>query len=359
MKITLDCGIWGIQSYGGISNYWNRLFTYLSSESRDDFQVIAPRKLLYRGISDDCIRQSKYIKEALPSQISRYLPVYIPNFREGDVFHTPYYRLPLLGQGKYIVSVYDFTYEKYRGGLAKSAHSLQKFSSLSRADKIVCISNSTRNDLNAYLPNIDPNKVETIHLGVDGLKYFVDKNLSNTDFSEEEKSTLKSGAVVLFVGQRRGYKRFDLAVEALMNDSDLILGVVGPELSVSEKKMLKLNLGKRWIEFGTIDDGLLRKAYSHAFAFIFPSDYEGFGLPVLEAMACGCPAVIANLSSFPEVGGNAALYAYEQSSEEYHLRLVQLKDRFLRAEVTNLGFVNVLKFPWQSCMEKTLACYSL
>jgi mannosyltransferase len=359
MRITLDCGIWGIQSYGGISNYWNRVFTYLSSESPDNLQIIAPRKLLYRGISDDSIRQSKYIEETLPSKFSRYLPVYIPNFREGDIFHTPYYRLPLVGQGKFIVSVYDFTYEKYRDGFSKSVHSLQKFSSLSKADKIVCISDSTRNDLNAYLPNIDSSKVETIHLGVDCLKYYVDKNLSNTAFSEKEKSMLKSGAVVLFVGQRRGYKRFDLAVEALMSDSDLILGVVGPQLSASEKEMLSLNLGKRWIEFGAIDDVLLRKAYSYAFSFIFPSDYEGFGLPVLEAMACGCPTVIANLSSFPEVGGKAALYAYEQSGEGYHLKLVQLKDRFLRAEVITLGFVNVLKFPWESCMKKTLACYSL
>ena len=359
MRITLDCGIWGIQAYGGISNYWKRLFMYLSSGSGQDFQVIAPKKLIFQGLSECRIDQSECIKEVLPSKISRYLPVHIPNFREGDIFHTPYYRLPLGGKGKFIVSVYDFTYEKYRDGLAKSVHSLQKFSSLRKADKILCISTSTRNDLVNYLPNIDLNKIETIYLGVDRLKYFVDKKLSDTAFSESQKSALKSGSVVLFVGQRRGYKRFDLAVEALINDADLILGIVGPWLSDSEKEMLTLHLGTRWIEFGAIDDELLRKAYSYAFAFIFPSDYEGFGLPVLEAMACGCPAVISNLSSFPEVGGEAALYSYAQSREEYQLRLVQLKDRVYRAEVTKLGFANVLKFPWEACMEKTLACYSL
>jgi mannosyltransferase len=120
---------------------------------------------------------------------------------------------------------------------------------------------------------------------------------------------------LLSVGQRDRYKRFDLALQAVHRQPGLSLGIVGPRLSEAERVALRSNLDLRWQEFGPVDQRTLRGLSPSAFAFVFPSDYGGFGMPLLETMACGCPVVAANNSSLPEVGRDGALYAIEQHAD--------------------------------------------
>jgi mannosyltransferase len=194
---------------------------------------------------------------------------------------------------------------------------------------------------------VETSKLHVIHLGVDTGSFYPEPSLA----SQANQQT------VLFVGQRGGYKRFDLAVEAICASPRLSLGVVGPKLSDAERSLLQERLCSRWREFGPVSNFELHKLYSTAFAFIYPSDYEGFGLPILEAMACGCPVVASNLSSLPEVGGQAALYAANQSGESYAAVLSALDDVAKREVAVSAGIERTKHFDWSLTLQKIQAVY--
>ena len=325
-NLVLDCVIFGLQRFGGISNYWARLLDHATVSPLFSTRLVLPRQCRFRDFDPSWARGLPPMHESLPAQLSRYVRAPVPD--RDAVFHTSYYRLPHGHVSRYVVSAYDFTYERYRRGIARFVHTTQKFASLRRADAVLCISHSTRRDVLELCTGIDPAKLHVTHLGVDTHVFYRDAaviaNHQNT---------------VLFVGQRTGYKRFDLAVNAVRQCPRLRLGIVGPALAAAERDMLQANLGSRWHEFGPIGTAELRHLYSSVFALIFPSDYEGFGLPVLEAMACGCPVVAANASSLPEVGASAASYAAEQRADAYASILDQLGYAAIRAAHVRAGWV--------------------
>lgn len=342
--LVLDSIIFGLQRHGGISNYWARLLDFAAKSTQLATSLVLPQHLKYSDFNPEWPRRMPALREQLPAHLTRYMPSSIPE--RHATFHTSYYRLPRGPVSRYVVSAYDFTYERYRDGLARYVHTTQKLASLRRADAVLCISHSTRRDVLEFCRGIDPAKVHVTHLGVDHDTFFRDVGL---DPSEE--------ATVLFVGQRGGYKRFDLAVNALRQCPRLRLGVVGPPLERTEHDMLRARLGARWKEFGPVDTFKLRRLYSTAFAFIFPSDYEGFGLPVLEAMACGCPVVAASRSSLPEVGGQAAHYAKEQRGDDYAVHLNALADTAVYDAAVQAGIARAHEFPWSATFDQTLAVY--
>ena len=343
--ITLDCIIFGLQRFGGISNYWAKLVEHANVDPALDCSLTVPKHLTYRDLGDEWKRRMPVLRERLDARLTRYLKAPVVN---GDsVFHTSYYRLPNRRVAKYVVSVYDFTYERYRTGLARFVHSTQKLRSIRQADAVLCISESTRRDIIDLCPDIDARKLHVVHLGVDHDAFFRDVS-SPPSISEQ---------TVLFVGQRGGYKRFDLAIDAVRQSARLSLGIVGPALTNEERTKLGQALGARWNEYGPVGTAELRRLYSSVFAFIFPSDYEGFGLPVLEAMACGCPVVAASKSSLPEVGGSAALYAASQSGEAYATALHALDMATVREGAVRAGLLRVEQFPWSQTMQRTVAIY--
>ena len=346
INLSLDGIVFGLQTYGGISNYWGRLQRYMDADLDVNCEVILPKRLKFAEYDAIWHANSVVNRETIPSKFSRYL-----NAREyniGGVFHSSYYRLPVDRTPRYVVTVYDFIYERYRNGPAQWVHTWQKLRSIRRADAVICISKATRDDVLRYVPDINPARVHVIYLGVDQNLFFPEIRLDTNEF----KNT------VLYVGQRGGYKRFDLAVMAVAQCNDLTIGIVGPELSPAELVLLDSRLNGRWRWFGAVSGSKLRELYSTVFAFIFPSDYEGFGLPILEAMACGCPVVAANTSSLPEVGGQVALYAVEQRPEAYAVSLVRLRySAFERQEIILAGLQHVKNFLWERNFSETLSIY--
>jgi mannosyltransferase len=343
--ITLDCIIFGLQRFGGISNYWAKLVPYVAAQPALACSLVLPRHIRYADFDSLGAARIPALSERLDPRIARYLDGHASDLQ--GVFHTSYYRLPHRRAGQYVVSVYDFTYERYREGLARWVHSTQKLRAIRRADLVLCISESTRRDVLRYCPDVEPGKLQVVPLGVD----------TDAFFPEPSDTAAEDCERVLFVGQRAGYKRFDLAVQALRQSPTLTLGIVGPALSTSERDHLTQQLGSRWTELGPVSGEQLRRLYSSAFAFIFPSDYEGFGLPVLEAMACGCPVVAADKSSLPEVGGNAALYASSQQAASYALTLHGLHTAAVREQAIQAGLLRARQFPWSKTLQKTVALY--
>lgn len=345
MKITLDSIVFGLQRFGGISAYWDRLVHHMCTSSAWRSELVFPKRLLSADIDPNRYGVPQLRTELLPTQVSRYLDVAVRD--DCEIFHTSYYRVPSQRRLRYVVTVYDFIYERYGRGLSRSVHSLQKFRSIRRADAIICISNSTRDDLLRFMPMVDPARVHAVHLGVDGETYFEDPQDSETDIAR----------TVLYVGQRRGHKRFDLAVDALARCTDLRLGIVGPTLSQEERDYLESALPGRWAWYGPVPRARLRRLYSSAFALIYPSDYEGFGLPILEAMACGCPVVAAKTSSLTEVGGHVALFAESQSPECFAAALHLLGSSEVRLRAKREGISHAITFTWDKTFEQTCAIY--
>lgn len=345
ISISLDSIIFGLQSFGGISNYWAKIVDGVSCDFQFSARLILPSRSIYSEFKDSWTLDIPRKIETLPSAISRFLPVLSNN--PNNVFHTSYYRLPIGPIKKYLVTVYDFTYERYRNGLPRFIHTRQKLASIYRADSVICISESTKNDVIEFCPKIDISKLHVIPLSVD----------KNVFFPDSRDLRVNMDHTVLFVGKRGGYKRFDLAINAVRASPNLFLGVVGPPLTVNEKTLLVNALGSRWHEFGPISSDTLRSFYSSAFALIFPSDYEGFGLPILEAMACGCPVIAARLSSFPEVGGDAAFYAERQDGEAYAQLLIDLEIDEIRLDSICRGIKHVGSYSWLDTINKTKALY--
>jgi glycosyltransferase involved in cell wall biosynthesis len=223
---------------------------------------------------------------------------------------------------------------------------------VSRADHIICISENTRQDLISLL-NVPWEKTSVIHLGVDSPP-------NGLSCSPEEGI---KRPYLLYIGQRGGYKNFLGLIKAyavsadLTNDFDIIC-FGGGAFSKSEKKLFdQLKIGNKIHRAGGSDD-ILCRLFAHATLLVYPSLYEGFGLPPLEAMVHGCPVACSNTSSIPEVVGNAGAYFDPNDVESIRATLEDVATaQQKRQELSEAGFSRHKKFTWEKCAEETLSVY--
>ncbi|MDB5110284.1 MAG: glycosyltransferase family 1 protein, partial [Mucilaginibacter sp.] len=226
-----------------------------------------------------------------------------------------------------------------------------------RADHIISISENTKNDIVSYY-NIDPAKITTIYLagGFDVIPKNKEMELVDTKHVKD---------YILFVGSRSKYKNFnDFATEIapLLYKYDLDLLVAGGgKLNLDEINLLKsLNIYDRVVTYSHVSDSHLANLYKNAMVFIFPSLYEGFGIPVLEAMQCQCPVLLSNNSSLPEVGGSAAEYfdPFIKGDLKNVLEKLILNDD-ARTQMKIKGLQQALKFNWDITAVKHAEVYKL
>ncbi|EOU8229881.1 glycosyltransferase, partial [Escherichia coli] len=170
-------------------------------------------------------------------------------------------------------------------------------------------------------------------------------------------SDMRVNNSVLFVGAREGYKNFVLAVKAVGKLHGLKLTIVGGgSLKKYERELLEKYLKNRYEHFTFLSNEDLNIQYNTAYALVYPSSYEGFGIPVLEAMQAGCPVICANTSSLPEVGGNAPIYIDDinEFTLKEALELVNLK----RNVMIERGLLQAQKFSWSKCVNETIKVYN-
>lgn len=339
MEIVYDDIIYWLQRSGGITTYWNEL-TSRTISSVDRVRRIHPSYPSHGGahIARDLGRSDR------PMWFDRYLPARFEPTPD-TVFHSSYYRLPASPGVVSVVTLHDFAYERFRRGPAKMIHSAQKFAAVRRASLVICISEATRRDALHYLPDQDPAKFVVVHHGVSDC------------FHPQESGVAAAAKHVLFVGVRNGYKRFDIAMNAVREHEGMALHFTGPPPTASEKRALDAVLPGRWRHAGLMDMSELNALYNAAWALIYPSDHEGFGLPVLEAMRAGCPVICSNRSSLPEVGGSAAMYAKEQTTQAYAEQLQTLAQPGERRRRQAQGLLHAEPFSWDASAEKTVSFY--
>lgn len=276
--------------------------------------------------------------------------------RRGVIVHPSYYRDPAgLPPGEPVVTtVHDMTHERcagmFPGGAPAAGDPARHKAALcARADRVVCYSQSAKRDV-----------VEL--LGVPEAKVRV-APLASRDWAAVAPVPLGAPRpFVLWVGERHAYKNFARTLEAFAATPaaaghDLLLAGGGPPRPHEREAIARLGIAAR-VRQRALADGELRWAYEHAAALAYPSLHEGFGLPVAEALALGCPVVTSNRSSLPEVGGEAAIYADPDDTESLRDGLARAIGAGRAAADVAARRAQAARFSWRSCAEAHEALYA-
>lgn len=363
MKVLYDHQCFVQQQFGGVSRYHYQLIKELNKLQNVDAKL----SLKYSNnfyINEDKSFDVKnflpnhkfYFKRTILDYINRLSTIPVLKQGDYDIFHPTYfnpYFLNHLNDKPFVLTVYDSIHEKYPEIINSIDKTLEnKKVLLSKAELILAISNCTKKDL-IELHNIPAEKIEVVYLAASINKNFVSSNLK-VELPEK---------YILFVGNRDYYKNFNnfiLAVEPLLKEhNDLFLICAGgSSFTNGEKKIFhSKQLENRIIHKGA-DNVTLATLYSNALAFIFPTLYEGFGIPALEAMNCDCPVVMSNTSSLPEVGGDAAIYFDPAKIDDMREKIVSvIFNKDLRNDLVLKGKTQRQKFSFEKTARQTLEVY--
>ena len=365
MRVLYDYQIFTMQNHGGISRYFIELISNLEKQKEIEVQ-------LGFKFSNNTYIKEKEIKGVFPffssynfkgkDQLYNYLNQNFSKYKilSGDyeVLHPTYYDPYFLKNNqnkKYVITCYDMIHEiyseKYPDLINNNPLILKnKKEIITGAAKVIAISKQTKADIMKFY-NIDEKNIEVIHLG--------NSLIPNSNANE----AIVKEPYLLFVGNRSLYKNFSGLLDGLqeilkINKIKLICaggGVFKPD----EIELIK-NYGLEDYVFNVSFDNdlMLSNLYTHAILFLFPSLYEGFGIPVLEAFACKCPIAMSKGGSLMEVGGNAASYFQPEDPSSIHdvvSSLVSNSD--YRNELISRGTKQLKQFSWELTCDKTMSLY--
>jgi len=245
---------------------------------------------------------------------------------------------------------------------ARALQWLRDYSRYRTAELVIAISEATKRDLIHYL-GVQPEKITVVHSGVDHDRFTASSVAGET---EHLRVCLGfDGPFLLCLGASDKRKNLPLLVQAFAKSGvsrEVKLVFAGP-ISTRQRARLARTIAENGMErsvhiLGYIEDTMLVALFRHCLAYVFPSSYEGFGLPILEAMACGAPTLTSTLSALGEVAGDAALTVNELSVETLSAGIARVvSDAALRAELRARGLAHVQAFTWARCADQTLSVY--
>lgn len=364
MRIAYDSQAFTMQPYGGVSRYCLRLAQHLQAQG-ETATIFAP------------FHRNRYLRQAPANLVQgRYLRAYPPKTTDlagvinlaiarrrirrwqPDLIHETYYGTyrGALGPWARVVTVYDMVHELFPDSFtnARQITGLKR-AAVDRADHVICISANTQADL-VKLFGVSPDKVSVVPLGFDRVC------APGESLAAAPPDLLTP--YLLFVGNRGGYKNFAQLLRAVAHAPKLrqdfsVVAFGGGSFGQAEMALVEeLGLPRHRVLHRQGDDSLLGQLYRGAAALVYPSLYEGFGLPPLEAMAQGCPVISSDRSSMPEVIGDAGEFFDPTSPESMAtaIKRVVYSPSHTQA-LRELGQRRLTQFTWERCAEQTLALY--
>lgn len=362
MNIVFDHQIFCLQKYGGISRYFFELANHISRFHEDQVEIFAPFHL-NAYLSEGKLAFHK--GRAIPSMngVGRYTTwaadtalayLSLKTRLNVDILHETYFSAAgyCPSGAKRIVTVHDMVHEIFRDQFpSRDRLRKMKARAVKRADHVICVSENTRRDLIRILA-VPEEKISVVHHG-----YSLWRALSN------EPPVLEK-PFILFVGKRDGYKNFLKLLRAYAQSFRLkeelsLVCFGGGQFTIAEESAIKYyGLATDQVFQITGEDDVLMKLYMNAALFVYPSLYEGFGIPLLEAMSLGCPIACSNASAFPEVTDQAA-ELFDPTEEDDIQRALEkvVFSASYRDALIKLGLERSRKFSLDRCVRQTLQVY--
>jgi glycosyltransferase involved in cell wall biosynthesis len=355
MKILYDYQIFSVQKYGGISRYFFELMNNKRNEINFELPVFYNENFYLNNFKNKSIisRFNFRGKKFLVSLLNKIFFILKIKKIDFDIFHPTYYDpyfLRYLDNKPFVLTVHDMTHEKYEGVyFSKNNKTIRdKRKLIKKASKIIAISENTKKDIIKYY-NIPKNKIEVIYLA---------NSLNPRNGTSKIKTPFK---YLLFVGNRLGYKNFNFFVESvapILSKKLKVFCAGGGNFKKKEIDFLKKLNVLDFVEQKNVNDKELVFLYKNAEVFVFPSLYEGFGIPTLEAFACGCPVILNKRSSLLEVGGEAVEY-YNWKEKRSLLSSVKkiLNNQKYKEKLIKKGYKQLEKFSWDKTTKETIRIY--
>lgn len=359
MIIGIDGNEANVDSHVGVSVYTMNLLTYFQKQSDENTKFNIYLRTKPKSFLPTPTVNFRYITVPGPFAWSQiFLPVYLNSHPLDDVFFSPAHYSPRYLRSPLIVTIHDLSYYYYpEEFLKKDLYKLQNWTkdSVHKAAKIIAVSKTTKKDILKFY-NVPEEKVEVIYNGYE-------KSEQTSKPEDETSSNLPElDKYILYVGTIQPRKNLVTLIEAFAtfhtSHPEFKLVLVGKKGWLYENifnKVKELHLEESVIFTGFLPDLEVQKLYKDAFCFVLPSLYEGFGLPLLEAMSQECPVLASFTSSLPEIGGEACLYFDPKNPSELTEKFTKLLDSpQIRKELIQKGKERVKEFSWETCAKQTL-----
>jgi glycosyltransferase involved in cell wall biosynthesis len=360
MNILYDHQVFSIAHFGGIARYFVELISHLSSFPDVHARILAPinrspclsaqnKRAPHLGVD---LARVPGLPDRVVRPLNRFLARGYAKIIAPDIVHeTGYWPGSIAPRSARIVATVHDTIPERVPHLfpnLRFEHQLRQ-QAIDRAHHVICVSQSTRSDLLEFF-DVDPARVSVVLLG--------------SSISPPAAGPMDLGKpYLLHVGARYTYKNFDGLIDAfgkagLHHTHKLVNFSSKPWRDDELQKIKRAGIPLESMLQVTGDDNSLARYYAGADALVLPSMYEGFGIPLLEAMRCGCPIATSKISSMPEVAGDAAIYFEPKDTDSIAQALVEIASSpTLRKRLSANGLVRARQFSWERCAEQTYAIY--
>ena len=342
INLMLDNIVFSLQKMGGGSLYWKAITEAASNNNRFNVSFVEREDALGNEVRKEMTIDAPRMADGCRNlRIDEIMPVKV---NEPTLFHSSFFRYAVGNECKNITTVHDFICMHQYSGFLKAFSLWQIKRAVHHSDAIICISESTKKDLMRFIPEAANTPIEVIPQGF------------NSEYSFSQRERLNQA---VFIGNRAvKYKNFKRAVEAVNRVPRMKLVIIGAPLTADEEKLLDSLLPGRYVSRVFPSSHEVCDIFNQSKALLYLSEYEGFGIPPLEAMASGLPVIALNKSSIPEVTGNAAILLDAADPDVIATCLAELsKSADLFKHFVACGIERAKGFSWQRTSSCTMRMY--